>query len=469
MSREFSWYLLIAVGGWLVALVVVKPRNAFDLSRCVGWYLLVFVATYVIRPAASQMIGDTFLYDVLRIGTFEQHWYLMAVAVPLAILSFSAGYAFGAPTGGALDQTQCAHDSVIVGQQQVKTLIFWLLVWGYFVSIITFGMGHSGAGEDNIAGANLGVYDHGTAWFAQGDIYVSVACLLHYILTGRLGWTLLFAGPWLASRIALGWGRNNIVAFLFGLMAIHFGRNSRTSRPELGKAILLMLAAFVFIVVFFPLLSVTRALSHEKGLGARDAFDIALHTKMSAADILDALLSTHSSITGFELSLYHILVDKRPHLGTEYLYYYFIQPIPRIIWHGKGSPYEWPYWLLGIDWDPIPALAGQAAGSIGHAFMEWGWTGIVAEFLFTGFLMRWAEERARRKTDAAYAQLAYAGFYGILPGLGRESVLTMLAFKWLQVYGLTVIILWFIHRAAQARTLQAMMRLTRGAKPAASI
>lgn len=451
MSAEFAAYFLIATLSWLAALLLVKPRNAFDLSRGVGWYLLVFLVTYMLRPAGSQLIGDTFLYDVLRIGSFEEHWYLMAIAVPLAILSFAAGYAFGAPRGLRVAGNRQAESPAIVGKKQLRTLLCYMLAWGYFVAFITFGMGDTGAEQGDIAGATVGVYEHGTAWFAQGDAYVSIGSVLYYLLTGRLGLSLLLAGPWLLSRIIYGWGRNNIVAYLLALIAVYFGRFSRLSRPRIGQGILLMLAIFIFVVVFFPILSMTRALAKNTGMGAMDVFAIATKARMSYADILSALLSTHSSLTGFEPSLYHILVDKRPELGTEYFYYYIILPIPRVLWHGKGTPYDWPYWLLGIDWDPIPAMMGQASGSIGEAFKQWGWLGIPGEFLFTGWLVRWAEERARQKPEAAYVQLAYAGFYGFLPTLGRDSVISIIALRWLQVYGIAVFILWCIHKRATAQ------------------
>src|SRR5215469_12419518 len=98
MSAEFITYDTIAIAACLIALAVIRPRNAFDLSRCAGWYLLIFSATYILRPTLSEITGDLELYQALRIGSFEDHWQLMTIAVPLAIITFGIGYAGAAPS-----------------------------------------------------------------------------------------------------------------------------------------------------------------------------------------------------------------------------------------------------------------------------------------------------------------------------------------------------------------------------------
>ena len=68
MSPQFAAYFTIASGAWLLAVLLIKPSNVFDLSRCVGWYLLVFLLTYILRPAGSQLVGDTFMADLSSRG-----------------------------------------------------------------------------------------------------------------------------------------------------------------------------------------------------------------------------------------------------------------------------------------------------------------------------------------------------------------------------------------------------------------
>ena len=450
MSAQFVAYFAIAATACLVALLLVRPRNAFDLSRCVSWYLLTFIVTYLLRPAGSQMIGDTILYSVLHIGSFEEHWHLMAIAVPLAILSFAVGYHFAtAPGRGVHDPSSSEH--AIIGGAKALTFSYWLMAWGYVVTLLTINQ--SGAETGATPGAPSVTFEHNTAWFAQGDVYVSTGSTLYYILTGRLWISLLLAGPWLAARVVKGFGRINIVGHFMALVAVHFGRAARSEhyRPKRTQVVLLMLTILVVAIVAFPVLAMTRRLGKETSMSMTDIFEVAMRSKLNTTELLAANLGTNSSLAGFEPSLYHILVDSRPKLGTWYLYFYFIQPIPRIVWPGKGVVFDWPLWLLGVDWDPTVAILGMAPGSIGGAFEQWGWLGIPGEFLFTGWLIGWAEEKARRRTDAAYIQLAYVGLYTLMPQLGRDSILYMIASRFLFVYGIPVFVLWCIHKRATAQ------------------
>jgi hypothetical protein len=448
MSWQFTLYLLIAATSWSIALWLVTVRNAFDLSRCVGWYLLLFAITYLLRPAGSQLVGDTVLYDALKIGSFEDHWYLMAIAVPIAIISFGIGYRL--VTSAPNSDAPVAHPKMI-GERQALILVYVLLFWGYVITAKTLGPGGSGVEKYGLVGAsNQGVYEHTTAWIEEGNLYVSAGSTLFFILTGRLGMSLVLAGPWLVVRMTKGWNRINIVGHVLALTGVYYSRVARSSRPSKLQVAVLMSSFVIVVLVLFPLLAMLRGIKAQTGVGPMDALAIALK-RFTVADLASAYLGTNSFLSGFEPSFYHLLMDKWPELGIQYLYYFLIAPIPRMLWHGKGTPYEWPLRLLGIEWDPTVAMMGMDAGAIGFAYEQWGWLGIPAEFLFTGWLFRWAEERAREKPDAAYVQLGYAGFYSLVPQLGRTTLLTMIAKRWLFVYGIPVFILWWIHQSALAR------------------
>src|SRR5215510_3791751 len=92
MTPQFLAYFGIATLAWIVALMIINLNNVFDLSRCVGWYMFVFLVTYVLRPAGSELIGDNFLYVMLGIDSFEKHWTVMAIAVPSAVICYALGY-----------------------------------------------------------------------------------------------------------------------------------------------------------------------------------------------------------------------------------------------------------------------------------------------------------------------------------------------------------------------------------------
>jgi hypothetical protein len=335
------------------------------------------------------------------------------------------------------------------------------LLWGYVITVRTINAGGSSFDTANVIGAtNHAVYEHSTAWFEGGDVFVSTGSVLYYILTGRLGMTLLLSGPWMIVRIVRGWGRINLIGHVMALLAVYHSRTRASSGSKPLQRALLMAVVLIVVLVLFPMLGITRTIQRDTGLGVLDVFAMAMK-RMSFTDLVSGYVSTQSFLAGFESSFYHLVVDKRSELGIEYFYFYFIAPIPRALWHGKGIVFEWPYRLLGIDWDPIVTAIGMAPGAIGMAFQQWGWLGIPFEFFVTGWVMRWAEEKSRQRPEAAHVQLAYVGLYSIVPQLGRDSLFYMIATRWLYVFGIPVFILWRIYlaeiRGQQARSELASM------------
>ncbi len=426
-----------------------------DLSRCVGWYLLAFLATYIVRPGASEIIGDIQMYRWLRIGTFEDHWQLMAIAVPLAIIAFAIAYAGAGPRRVEAFQSP-SRDVRVIDPHSIKVLIFVLVTLGYISSAVVLKTGNPVEAGD-YANAAVGVYEHNTAWFAHDDLFVSTGALLYYIVTGRLGMSIIIAGPWMLMKLISGWGRTNLLGHLFSLMAIYFLKVRFEHRKQKKSTHALFLSgAVVVVLVLFPFLAEIRSLKQSFHMDtsalSKDAIAM-VGQGADPQDLMQSYLGTNSSVAGFETTLSHLINDKKSELGTQYLYYYFIQPIPRIIWPGKGTPYTWPERLRGIEVDPLLALIGAAPGSIGMAFQEWGWLGIPFEFMLTGWILRKAEEAARSRSDALHVQLGYAGLYSMLPQLGRDSIIYMISTFWLFKYGIAMFILWRMYKAAPTRAV----------------
>ncbi len=104
---------------------------------------------------------------------------------------------------------------------------------------------------------------------------------------------------------------------------------------------------------------------------------------------------------------------------------------------------------------------GMAPGAVGGAFQQWGWIGIPAEFLFTGWLIGWAEKRARHKPRLPYVQVGYAGLYSMMQAMGRSPMLNLIPLRWAFTYGIPVIILWLVHRSAMERARMGRERAAR--------
>jgi hypothetical protein len=432
--------------------VIVGPRRALDLSRCAGWYLIVFYLTYGLRPLATELTGDNTLYQVLQIDPMEQHWALLAVAVSMSICFFALGYRIAVPGEARPAGKGSPANGGIIGAEAAYKVMVFLMILGYATLLIASLSGGAAGEQADIAGANAGVYEHNTAYLMQADLFVSTAATLYYILTDRLGMSLLLALPWVGSRVLYGWGRNVLIGHFFALMSVFFLKRRLHNSGAVKRSQALIIGLGVLIVLcLFPFLGMVRSLKKGLNLNASSFSGDVVRMAASNSDPVDMMqtyIGTNSAISGFEPTLYHLLHDRQPGWGVSYLYYYVFLPIPRVIFPDKGTSYIWEQRLLGIDWDPRVTLIGMAPGAVGGAYEEWGWIGIPAEFLFTGWLIGWAEERARRKPNAAYVQVGYAGLYSMVPLLGRSTLLGLIPMKWSFAYGIPVLILWFVHKNA---------------------
>jgi hypothetical protein len=190
MSSEFTAYFLCTTVVWLAALMLVGPRRMVDLSRCVGWYFLVFYLTYMLRPLGTEFMGDTLLYDALRIDPMEKHWKLMVLAVSMAIIFFAVGYRIGVRGETEALSTDPADTPGLAEADQTRKVAVALMAWGYAMLFVAWITGQQAGDSGDVAGASVGVYEHNTAYFMQSDLFVSSGSLLYYILTGRLGFSL---------------------------------------------------------------------------------------------------------------------------------------------------------------------------------------------------------------------------------------------------------------------------------------
>jgi len=295
-------------------------------------------------------------------------------------------------------------------------------------------------------------------------VFVSTGSLLYYIMTGRLAFSLLLAAPWMMQRVMYGWGRSYLLGHFFGLMAMYFIRARAAGSRLKAKQVVMIGFGVLVVLCMFPFLGMMRGMKQQLGLNASSFSGDLVRMTMTQTDPLDMMqtyLGTNSAISGFEPSYYHLTVDTRPKWGTVYLYQYIFQPIPRVLFPGKGDGYSWARDLLGVDVDPRVIAIGMAPGAVGGAFEEWGWIGIPAEFLFTGWLIGWAEKRARRKPRLPYVQVGYAGLYSMMQAMGRSPLLNWIAQRWAFGYGIPVVILWLVHRRAMERARTGRQRTAR--------
>jgi hypothetical protein len=301
--------------------------------------------------------------------------------------------------------------------------------------------------SDELTG--YGIMVGSTAWLTSSDLFISTGSALMYILNRRLVSSLAIALPWLLLRIAGGYGRTAIIGHAMSLLAV-WGmaspgvRNVVSSRVRQGTQLLLLFGGVAVIaLVIFP------AIGQNRGFFARgfnsETVNEALQVNQTAGDVAHSV----GDLAGFETTLYFLQLDQ-PVWGTYYLYFYFLKPIPRAIFPDKGFPDTLAAKWFGVERDL--RLSGQDSGCVGWAFQQWSWGGIVFEFLLTGWLFRKLEDWRDDFPDRLWVLLAYAGFFGILPQLGRDSVIVMIEDRWLFQYGIPCAVLWWIERTNRVRS-----------------
>src|SRR5438309_8042858 len=100
MSELFLIYLLVLIVSAFFAVLIVDWKFIRDPSRLIGWWIVIFLVTYLLRPTASQLIDDTDLLNFLQISSFDDVWLPMTVAVSSALLCAAIGYWIGRRSGG---------------------------------------------------------------------------------------------------------------------------------------------------------------------------------------------------------------------------------------------------------------------------------------------------------------------------------------------------------------------------------
>lgn len=424
-------YFLVGLVSLTIAVMLAGVKRVFDPRRLIGWYFVVFALTYLLRPLPADVHARSDVYDQLDIQGFSAVPVEMTIAVSISLLCLAAGYRLG-------KRRVATVDAPVPGPRLRKKLIYLavaLIAWGYLSSVL---FPASGALE-NLSDRQYGVNTGRTAWLTESIAFASTGTILLYLLNGRLFVSIALAVPWFVVRQTGGWTRVNVIAHLAALICLMFIRwRKEFAFKVMAQAAVLAVAVAFTVLVFFPAAGSVRA----GGGNFRD---------FSAQELTEVFLrnfdpkeirQTSRELSGFEATAYMLEVNHPPTWGLYYAYFYFIKPIPRTVWPAKPLPPDLAEWILGVPEDV--KYFGLAGGAIGDALFAWGWMGIPLEFLLTGWAFRRLESTAVERQPSASALLAYAGFFSLLPQLGRDSLIHMISERWLFMYGIPVFLLWYV-------------------------
>jgi hypothetical protein len=448
MTRAFGDYVIVVLAVALPAVFLIGWRRVTRPYRLIGWFLLGFIVTYLLRPLGTEVLsGDRFLYEWLSISPIEGFWWPMTLAVSLATICVAIGYRSGSrrlrTTRRATDLDQPAER--IAGDRFALGLSLCLVGWGYLSVLLSGVVGGEFVNPENLP---FGVAIGTSAWISESNLFVTSGVTLLYIATGRLWYSILLAIPWLASSITNGYGRINVLGLFMALLCTWLLRGSvGRRRLPISHGALIVGTLVLVLLAFFPGTKQSRTFFAEyPGVGGvQQAFQLNFEPQ--------TWLATTSDVMGYETTLYHLQRDTEPAWGTYYLYYAALQPIPRLLWEDKPVPTTLAEHWLGIQPDLRYLQLGLAPGAVGMAFQQWGWVGIPLEFIFAGWFFRRAEEMAIRRYRRPHIMLTYAGLFSLLPQIGRDGLIYMLTQRWLFIYGLPVMIMLIASRARKRHKL----------------
>lgn len=420
MNDAYFTYTLVFCAGLLIAIGLIGPGRLFSITHLAGIYLVTFTATYLVRPLLTQAIGDSYQLTLLKIAGLDRVWYPMSVAVFLSLISFALGYRLPFPWRGR--PTQVDRPLSADAPATPRSILVWcgiLLVWGYTMMLLVEPVPGLRSADVPMQVTEGGtIYTTTTGYLVTASISVAASVVLLYAVSGSLFPSVLLALPWLVTRIYVGWGRSVYLFFLIAMVIVW------ALRRRTGKLKLRQLAVLIVFVIgglaLVPTLGSNREYFRQSGWSANDVIE----------NSTTGWIDSTSPVAGFESTLYflQLVPDHYPYAyGATYMYRYFIQWIPRILWREKPVPTD----LVG--WSD-PALYGSAPGAIGDAYWNFGWPGIIIFFFLTGFILNWVEKRyeASEKSPAMIA--AYAAFYATMIHLGRDSLFYMLP-TYLQFWG----------------------------------
>lgn len=439
MADSYYFYAILILPIIFVTCFLIGRRNLLDPGRLIGWHFGLLLLTYLLRPAATAFFGDTWVYRWLGISSFDKTWPKMTLAVGLAIISLAAGYWF---TKQTRDRPRPRREW---DERHLKAVILFLLAAGYFV--LYLGPESSSTRPGSLG---AGVHTESSYYLQAPSLMIGTALTLLYLIKGRFLLPILLATPWLVAKFTIGYGRIDVIGFFFGLFAAGILRRrwaGANSESRQFQNVLVGVCAIGVVLVLFPGAKASRSFFADR------AFEESVAQAFQLNSNPEIWLGTNSDIQGFETTLYQLESQDRPSWGTHYIYYYLLKPIPRVLWPSK--PVQW---TLGRDWFGIQPdyrilTIGYTLGSIGTAYQQWGWLGIVFEFALTGWLFRRLERSAFASLNQYHIGLAYAGFFSLLPQVARDGLLYMIADRWLLVYGIPVLVLFLLKRNTQPTDL----------------
>ena len=435
---EMVDYSLIVLVGLVISVVIIGRARFFRVGGLAALYLFILVATYLIRPvlsAAYDGLSALYSLDVYFPAVADS----VAIGTAVALVSFAAGFRLVSPVTWQLGREDgemppvSSFNAVRAGR--------WALVGigvGYAALLLFQDNPFTGSrGIEMEYVIDVSVFTNTTGYLTNANFVILPYAILLYSVTHRIRAVLLLSVPFLVSRAWLGWQRLIMMEFSISLLFAWI-LGSRLYRALSRRQILVLVALLMLILVLVTLINQDRYYFRSILAGAQSD---ALATPESMVQTW--VSSVANPVSGFEGTAYMFQFCPRyvPRgYGRTILYTWFIKPIPRLLWRSKPIRYD----LLGWT-DPNLWGKGMVQGSLGDAYWNFGWPGVILMFLSTGLMLGLAERLFAASSANPFVLTGYAGFASYIFMMGRNSVFELLP-QWLLYWFLPLLLVYLVSR-----------------------
>ncbi len=417
------YYLVLCLVGMVSFTTIIGWRRVLRWDSIACFYLACFSLAFFIRPI--YLFAHRYFAQFYNLGVppFQGWWSLeklavkLGLAVILGLTCMALGYRQvvhrgSADADGAFEEEGYQFPDVLRKRLVSLSLVLLLLAF--------YGMWHYQAlpGIRNIENFEIIVLEDGsgsgysntTGYFALLERFTIPALVILLLTTGNYWLTLLLVTPFALVRVWTGWARQSLVHCGLSLVvAALLSPVLPRAKKRLGAVVAALL--LIFAVSVFGVLGKERTAIQSYYYWGQGP--VTTYAESTQQEYLAALV-------GFEISLHWLKYAPAvfPYeWGANYLYQFFILPIPRVLWPDKRNIFAPTAYVRNPRY-----LMGCAPGCIGDAWLNGGWLGILVLFSLTGVVCGWWQ---RAKTWRAYPVTGlyiFAATYPLSIGLVRDGL-----------------------------------------------
>jgi hypothetical protein len=416
------YYLILCLVGMVSFTTIIGWRRVLRWDSIAGIYLACFSLAFFFRPAFIYARKHFAQFHQLGVAPPQGWWSLeelavkLGLAVILGLTCMALGYRQvinrGRDAARGFDEGDIQFPERLRPRLVGISLLLLLLAF--------YGMWHYQAlpGIRDIENLEMIVLEDGsgsaysntTGYFALLERFTIPALVIFLLTTGNYWLTLLLVTPFALARVWTGWARQSLVHCGLSLVvAALLSPVLPRAKRRLGAVVLGLL--LIFAASVFGVLGKERTAIQSYYYWGQGP--VTTYAESTWQEYLAALV-------GFEISLHWLKYAPAvfPYeWGANYLYQFFVLPIPRVLWPDKRNIFAPTAYVRNPRY-----LMGCAPGCIGDAWLNGGWLGILVLFSLTGVVCGWWQ---RAKTWRAYpvtGLFIFAATYPLSIGLVRDGL-----------------------------------------------